>query len=110
MTELAIDTSTSISSWSIIVSIGFLILSIKFPMLLIVVGLYALSIGIYFVVTYTKEKSKIDEIETTGILGNLLYGYLIFYGWTLIVIGAISFVTYFITQVMNKGKRNSSNL
>ena len=110
MTELADNTTTTISSWSIIINIGLLILSIKFPILLIVIAIFSLSLGIYLVVTYMGEKNKIDEMDKTGILVNLLYGYLIFYGWTFIIMGVIALVIYFFTQILNKGKRNSSNL
>jgi hypothetical protein len=110
MTELAVNDSTYTSTWSLIISIGVLLLSIKFPILFLINGIFTLAFGIYFVISTNAEKAKIDEIDKTGILGNFLYGYYIFIAWFMVIFGGVSILIYFIILFINRGKNSSKNL
>ena len=71
-------TSNYTSTWSVIISIGMLLLSLKFPILFLINGIFGLAFGIYFVIAANAEKEKMDEIDKTGTLGAFLLGYHIY--------------------------------
>ena len=98
------NTSEGTSTFSIIIGIVLLLLAIKFPILFLIQGLFSLSIGIYLLVETNSQKNKINEIEKTGILGNLLYGYTNIASWMMIIMGAVSLVIFFVIQFMNRDK------
>ena len=100
----SINTSEGTSTFSIIIGIVLLLLAIKFPILFLIQGLFSLSIGIYLLVETNSQKNKINEVEKTGTLGNLLYGYANIASWMMIIMGAVSLVIFFVIQFMNRDK------
>ena len=97
MNELT-NTSEGTSTFSIIIGIVLLLLAIKFPILFLIQGLFSLSIGIYFLVETNSQKNKINEVEKTGTLSTLLYGYTNIASWMMIIMGAVSLVIFFVIQ------------
>jgi len=98
------NTSESTSMFSIIICLVLLVLAIKFPILFLIQGLFSLSFGIYFLVEINSSINKMDEVEKTGTLSNLLYGYPRILSWIMIIMGAVSLVIFFVIQFMNRGK------
>lgn len=98
------NTSESTSMFSIIICVVLLVLAIKFPILFLIQGLFSLSFGIYFLVEINSSINKMDEVEKTGTLSNLLYGYPRILSWIMIIMGAVSLVIFFVIQFMNRGK------
>jgi len=102
-------TSNYTSTWSLIISIGMLLLSLKFPILFLINGIFGLAFGIYFVIAANAEKEKMDEIDKTGTLGAFLLGYHIYIAWFMLVFGSASIFIYFIITFINRGKNSSKN-
>lgn len=98
------NTSESTSMFSIIICVVLLVLAIKFPILFLIQGLFSLSFGIYMLVEVNSSINKMDEVEKTGTLSNLLYGYPRILSWIMIIMGAVSLVIFFVIQFMNRGK------
>jgi hypothetical protein len=94
MTDLNFDETSSKSLWSTVISVALLILAIKFPPLFILNGIIGLGFGTYFlIISYTnlaKENLNHDKI--------VLYNYVNFMGWTTTILGAASFIIYFILK------------
>ena len=109
MNELT-NSSEGTSTFSIIIGIVLLLLAIKFPILFLIQGLFSLSIGIYLLVETNSQKNKINEVEKTGTLGNLLYGYANIASWMMIIMGAVSMVIFFVIQFMNRDKGANSSI
>ena len=108
MTEMATDNSSSTSIWSTILSVAMLVLAIKFPILFLINGLFSLAFGIYFLVQSYTEMNKIKESDPVGDLGKVLWGLQNFYGWILVITGAVCVIIFGVIQYMtrNKGGRN----
>ena len=73
MTDLNLDTTASVSAWTIVVSIGLLILAIKFPILFLVNGLVGIGFGLYYLIVSYMELANTNisdsDIVITTILG-----------------------------------------
>lgn len=104
------NTSESTSMFTIIISVVLLFLAIKFPILFLIQGLFSLSIGIYFLVEINSSINKMDEVEKSGTLSNLLYGYPRILSWIMIIMGAVSMVIFFVIQFMNRDKGANSSI
>jgi hypothetical protein len=104
------NTSESTSMFSIIICVVLLVLAIKFPILFLIQGLFSLSFGIYMLVEVNSSISKMNEVEKTGTLSNLLYGYPRILSWIMIIMGAVSLVIFFIMQFMNLNKGANSSV
>jgi hypothetical protein len=104
------NTSESTSMFSIIICVVLLVLAIKFPILFLIQGLFSLSFGIYMLVEVNSSISKMNEVEKTGTLSNLLYGYPRILSWIMIIMGAVSLVIFFVMQFMNRNKGANSSV
>jgi hypothetical protein len=96
--------------FSIIICVVLLVLAIKFPILFLIQGLFSLSFGIYMLVEVNSSISKMNEVEKTGTLSNLLYGYPRILSWIMIIMGAVSLVIFFVMQFMNRNKGANSSV
>ena len=94
MTDLNLDTTASVSAWTIVVSIGLLILAIKFPILFLVNGLVGIGFGLYYLIVSYMELAN-TNISDSDIV---IYKYINYMGWITTILGVASIIIFIVLK------------
>lgn len=92
MTDLNVDTTSSGSIWSTVISVVLLVLAIQFPILFLLNGLIGMGFGLYFLITSYVNLAKNNLTDTEIVL----YNFENFMGWSSTILGAVSMIIYFV--------------